>query len=148
MTERAFVDTNIVIYATGAESPAREPSRAVIRAMSEAPQQCWSSAEVLQELLHVLLRRGSATRASQAIGMLLGVLRERVVALQATDVVWCLEREFPPHLQARDRVHLAVMNRLGITHLISADVAFDAVPGVTRLDPANFETWRELVFGQ
>ena len=46
-------------------------------------------------------------------------------------------------LQGRDLLHLAVMQRLRVTRIITADAAFDAVEGIERLDPARFEEWRD-----
>jgi len=51
-----------------------------------------------------------------------------------------------PGLQARDRIHLAVMERLGISRIVSTDRAFDSARGVTRLDPAHFAAWKQTVF--
>lgn len=48
-------------------------------------------------------------------------------------------------LSARDLVHLAVMRRLGVKRIISADRGFDGVPGIERLDPARFGEWRDSV---
>jgi predicted nucleic acid-binding protein len=41
-------------------------------------------------------------------------------------------------LQARDSLHLAIMQRQGIFHIISADRHFDGIPGLIRLDPAHW----------
>ena len=37
------------------------------------------------------------------------------------------------------------MERLGIDTIISTDRALDAAPGVRRLDPLDFATWRDEV---
>lgn len=147
MSERVFVDANLTIYVTGRDHPLREPCLAVFRAIAASPAGCWSSAEVLQELLHVLLRRNETARAAELIGRFASVLGSRIVPLTADDVLWCVSREFPAGLQARDRIHLAVMNRLGITSIVTTDSAFDRQPGVTRLDPLHFPAWRDRVFG-
>lgn len=36
-----------------------------------------------------------------------------------------------------EALHSAVMQRHGITKIISADRHFDDIPGITRFDPAN-----------
>ena len=41
-----------------------------------------------------------------------------------------------PGISARDLVHVAVMQRLGINRIISADTDFDRLEGIDRLDPA------------
>jgi predicted nucleic acid-binding protein len=41
-------------------------------------------------------------------------------------------------LQTRDLFHVAVMQRLGLTEIISTDCGFDAIAEVTRIDPADW----------
>lgn len=38
-------------------------------------------------------------------------------------------------IAARDAVHAATMLNNGLTHLLSADTHFDAIAGITRVDP-------------
>jgi hypothetical protein len=52
-----------------------------------------------------------------------------------------------PQLSARDLIHVAVMQRMGAKHIVSADRAFDRIEGITRLDPALVAEWRALVTG-
>ena len=54
--------------------------------------------------------------------------------------------DFHPILSGRDLLHLAVMNRLGATRIVTADTGFDRVSGIERLDPGRFAVWRESVF--
>lgn len=147
MPERAFVDSNVLVYGSGADHPLRRPCIDVINRIAVDGAQCWSSAEVLQELLHVFLRRGEERRAEATIREVAILLGERVVAVTTADVAWCLGRALPARLQARDRIHLAVMARLQVSRIISADVAFDAVPGIQRLAPENLGAWSDAVFG-
>ena len=49
--------------------------------------------------------------------------------------------------RAATESHLAVMDRIGLTHIISADRGFDAVPGITRLDRSISTNRRGEVFG-
>ena len=44
-------------------------------------------------------------------------------------------------MSARDLVHAAVMKRLGVDRIISADTDFDNLPGVIRLAPAEVGEW-------
>lgn len=50
-----------------------------------------------------------------------------------------------PTVSARDLVHAAVMQRLGSVQIISSDTDFEHLPAVTRLDPAEVESWRDGV---
>ena len=40
-------------------------------------------------------------------------------------------------LSTRDLLHLAVIHRLGVTRIVTADADFDRVPGIVQLDPAD-----------
>lgn len=42
-----------------------------------------------------------------------------------------------PRLEARDIVHVATCLHEGITEIISPDRGFDAVDGLTRIDPTD-----------
>lgn len=44
-------------------------------------------------------------------------------------------------LSTRDLLHLAVMRRLGVTCIVTADADFDRAPGIIRLDPADDSEW-------
>src|SRR5205823_2890315 len=48
-------------------------------------------------------------------------------------------------LSARDLLHLAVMRRLGVRQIVTADGEFDGLLSVERLDPATLTQWRERV---
>jgi predicted nucleic acid-binding protein len=50
-----------------------------------------------------------------------------------------------PGISARDVVHAAVMRRVGVNWIVSADTDFDRLPDVTRLDPALVEEWGDSV---
>lgn len=147
MSEAAFIDANVPVYAFGGEHRLRRPCQDILREISNSRSACWSSAEVLQELLHIGVRRGQGGRSSETIRILAALLGPQVVPVDAEHIMWCLSQEFAPGLQSRDRVHVAVMHRLGVRNIVSSDRAFDLVPGITRLDPAAFSEWRELVFG-
>ena len=45
-------------------------------------------------------------------------------------------------VSARDLVHTAVMQRLGVERIVSADTDFDRLERIDRLDPASIEEWQ------
>jgi hypothetical protein len=137
----AFIDANAVVYMYGRPHPYQEPCESVLRFAASRPTNFGTSAEVLQELLNLGLRRGALELANQMMRTLANSCGE-VVSVLGDDVFRALAYE-QPRLSARDRIHLAVMERLGITHIISTDRAFDTVPGITRLDPLDFASWSD-----
>jgi predicted nucleic acid-binding protein len=48
-------------------------------------------------------------------------------------------------LSARDLIHLAILQRVGATHIVTADRSFDGIDGITRLDPLLVDEWQSLV---
>jgi predicted nucleic acid-binding protein len=92
-----------------------------------------SDAEVLQEILH---RYGSINRRNAiapAFEALLGVVDE-VFPIELADA--CRAKDIMLSAQgvsARDALHLAVMERYGITRILSFDRGFDRWPGITRV---------------
>ena len=44
-------------------------------------------------------------------------------------------------LNSRDLLHLAMMHRLGVTRIVTADIDFGRVPGIIRVDPADDGEW-------
>ena len=46
-----------------------------------------------------------------------------------------------PGISSRDLVHAAVMARLEVERIISADTDFDRLSGITRLDPMLIGEW-------
>ena len=50
-----------------------------------------------------------------------------------------------PGISTRDYLHAAVVRRIGVERIISADRDFDRLPGVTRLDPVDVDVWEASV---
>ena len=50
-----------------------------------------------------------------------------------------------PGVSARDLVHAAVMRRLGVDRIISADTDFDRLEAIERLDPAHMDEWSSSI---
>ncbi len=140
---RAFLDTNIPIYAQGRSHPLKDPSKLIIEAAAQNPQSFLTSAEVLQELLH----RYRALRmwpepGKEAFDKFVRVTRNNIMTVTAEDVQRAADlADVHARLSARDLVHLAVMERSGATAIVTADTAFDNIDGVERLDPADAATW-------
>jgi len=141
-----FLDANIAIYATGAEPEFAVTCGEVLKRARFRSGTSLSDSEALQEIFHVLLRRGLPVRGRETLTLFDEALNSRIEPVTREDVLRAAEFDLPPALQARDRVHLAVMERLGITRIISIDAAYDAAPGIERLDPRALASWRDSVF--
>jgi predicted nucleic acid-binding protein len=131
-----FVDTAILMYAAGAEHPLRAPCRAIVRAVGARTIDAVTSTEVVQELLH---RYAAIGRRSEGTALATATLDLFAPVLPITHALMrrvpeLLERY--PTLSARDAIHVATCLHEGIAEIVSPDRAFDAVPGLRRIDPA------------
>lgn len=132
------------MYAGGAAHPLKQLCIDILQLVADDPRRFVTDAEVLQEMLH---RYRAQRTLAQGIVMLREfeeLMRGRITPMMAEDVLLAasLTSSLPSALAARDLIHLAVMRRLDVTRIISADQGFDGLPGVERLDPAEFEEWR------
>jgi uncharacterized protein len=133
-----FVDTTVLMYAAGSAHPLRDPCRRIVEAIGAGTIDATTSVEVIQEILHrgISIRRveGSVDLATRTLDLFAPVL----------PITHALIRRIPdlahryPSLDARDLVHVATCVHEGITQIISADLAFDKVAEVKRVDPLAF----------
>ena len=142
MSPAVLIDANIPIYAAGREHPNKAPCARVMLMAAQHPRSFLTDSEVLQELLHRYLSSGRWPLGRVVFQSFAEVMRDRVEPVYLEDV----ERagnlaDNYPEVSARDLVHAAVMKRLGVDRIISADTDFDNLPGVTRLAPAAVGEW-------
>ena len=144
MSPATFLDANVPIYAAGRPHRLKEPSSQVLMLAAQSPASFVTDAEVLQELLHRYLALRLWPQGREVFHRFAELMRERVEPVQGEDVEQAarLADEYP-ELGARDLLHAAVMRRLGVRRLVSADAGFDRLSGLERLDPAGVETWRD-----
>ncbi len=120
-----FVDTNIFVYAVGRQHPLRERARTALQERMTSREQLCTSAEVLQELLHIYLpvERLATLDAALRLASELGA----VWPIDADDVR-SARSLMTRHrgLSARDLLHLAVCHRYRVDELLSFDRALVA----------------------
>lgn len=121
-----FVDTNVLVYAVGGAHPLRGQARAFFAESLELSRPLVTSAEVLQELLHIYLPVGRLEALDAAF-----LLAESLIA-----TVWTIEEEDVRQaraladrhrgLGARDLLHLACCQRRSVSGLQTFDRALAA----------------------
>ncbi len=146
MTSSTFVDTNVPIYASGSAHPLKAPCLEILRIIIDNESAFVTDAEVLQEILHRYLGIRRLENGIRTLADFSEVMRGRIESIVAVDVLTAgaLAPQFI-RLSARDLIHLAVMRRIGVTRIVSADGGFDGVSGIERLDPARLDEWRDRV---
>ena len=128
-----FVDANVPMYLIGAEHPNKAAAQRQLKAAVVANQRLVTSAEVLQEILHRYVSVGRREAIQPAFDALLGVVDE-VIDVTKSDVLRARELLMQyGQLSARDALHAAVMQRSGISRILSFDAGFDVLPGIERI---------------
>ena len=146
MSPAAFIDANIPIYAGGRDHPHKAPCNRVIGMAARHPQSFFTDSEVLQELLHRYRSSNRWHLGRRVLRSFAEVMLNRVEPVYLEDVGWAADlADRYPEVSSRDLVHAAVMKRLGIDRIISADMDFDKLSGVVRLDPSNVAQWEGSV---
>ena len=135
MRAPVFIDTNVPIYAAGRPHPCRQAARDVVRRIVESDIDAWTDTEVLQEILYRYFSIGERDKGFAVFDSFITIMKDRVLPVTLADMILARQLADSFHnLGPRDLVHLAIMKNHGITRIITADVGFDAVDWVRRLD--------------
>jgi len=128
-----FVDSNVPMYLVGAPHPHKADAQRLLERCVADGQRLVSDAEVLQEILHRYVAIDRRDAIQPAFDALLGVVDE-VFAMEPDDVLSARSIVLGSRtLSARDAIHVAVMRRRRVGHILTFDAGFDAVPGLTRV---------------
>jgi len=132
-----FVDSNVPMYLVGAAHAHKADAQRLLEAAVAAGEPLVTSAEVLQEILHRYVAIGRLDAIQPAFDALTTVVDD-VLPIKRVDVERARELVAgAARLSARDALHVAVMEREGISRIMSFDTGFDRVPGLTRLGAAS-----------
>jgi predicted nucleic acid-binding protein len=131
-----LVDTNVIMYAAGAEHPHKRPSVAFLERVARGEIEATIDAEVLQEILHRYRAIGRwengrrvydlARQLFRSIVPVTGEVLDRARRILDTD----------RRIMARDALHAAVVMSEGLEAVCSWDRDFDRIKGLVRREPA------------
>jgi uncharacterized protein len=136
--ELHFVDANVPMYAVGADHPLKLPCLAVLEEIARGERIAVTDVEVLQEILHRYTALGQRARAVEVAELFMRVVPAALPVTREDFVAALALHMRHVALEARDTLHLAVMERHGIRRIISADRHFDGIAEVVRLDPSEW----------
>ena len=137
------------MYAVGAEHPLKEPCVRILFLVAEQPGAFVTDAEALQELVHRYVAQRRWREGREVFQRFATLMRGRVEAVRAADVEHAAGlADRYTELSARDLIHAAVMLRLGVRQIVSADMGFGRIAEVQRLDPADVAGWGASLAGQ
>lgn len=128
-----YLDANVPMYLVGADEHRRADALLVARRIADRDERVVTSAETFQELLHRYRAIGREDALQHAWDQTLAIVDE-VLPVEYGDVDRAKAVQLARRgLTARDALHVAVMDRHGITSIASFDGVFDVVPGLERI---------------
>jgi predicted nucleic acid-binding protein len=131
----AFLDTNVFLYAAGGPSLQRDGCARVLRRVADGSLDATINAEVLQEILHVLARRGRRNDGITLTRQLSALLPDLLPVTGNDMALSCDLLQRYPSLSVREAVHAGTMLRHGIKTIVSVDPDFDQVREIRRVEP-------------
>jgi len=125
-----FIDSNIPMYLVGEPHPHKLDAQRMLEQAVSGNERLVTDAEVLQEILHRYTAIDRRDAIQPAFGVLLAVVDD-VIAITSDDVSAAKDivMQFT-RLSARDAIHAAVMQRHGISTIMTFDRGFAALPGI------------------
>ena len=130
-----FIDSNIFLYVFGAAHPLQAGCARVLQDVAAGSLIATTSTEVVQEVMHVMRRKGREAQALQAARRLVQLFPDLLPVTSQDVLVACDLLERHPRLSTRDAVHAATMRNNGLSHIVTADEDFDGIPGLVRVAP-------------
>ena len=128
-----FVDSNVPMYLVGADHPHKTDAQRLLERAILAGESLVTDVEVFQEVLHRYVAIGRRDAIAPA-WELLNSISDQIAAIDLEDVTVARDLVLAgTTTSARDAIHVAVMRRLDCTRILTFDLAFDNVPGVSRV---------------
>lgn len=138
MTERYFLDSNIIMYAIGGPHALKSPCQRVIELVEQQQLHVVTNTEVIQEILY---RYTAINRRALAVetGNLVMDIVEETFSVTADDMRLAgLLVHKHAQVNVRDAVHAATMIQHRVRSILTADRHFDQFTQLRRIDPKRF----------
>jgi predicted nucleic acid-binding protein len=123
------------MYLVGAAHPNKETSRRILERLVAGRERLITDAEVMQEILHRYTTIDRRDAIEPCVEALLG-LADEVADITLDDALRAAEMVRSPalcDLSARDAIHIAVMERMGVSRIVSFDRGFDRIDWLERI---------------
>jgi hypothetical protein len=132
-----FLDSNVFLYAAGAGHPLRAPCQALLARIADGTVAATTSVLVVQEVMHVVARRGRRDQAAELAEAILALFPGLLSITPAIAARACDIFRRRPDLSVRDALHAATMIENEIDSIVTADRHLDAIDGIRRIDPSR-----------
>ena len=138
--DRAFIDTNIPMYAAGKGHPLKRTCINVLHAVAEGKIRACTDAEVFQEILHRFLFVNDTTTGFRIFDNFNALMKGWVLSITVDDAHKARHlAEKYPRARARDLLHVAVMINHDVKDIISTDAHFEKFQEVRRIRPEKYK---------
>ncbi len=128
-----FVDSNIPMYLVGAAHPNKDRSRQLLDACIVNGDRLVADVEVFQEILHRYQAIGRRDAITATFDLLKSILDE-TFPIEMPDLDRAKEIVLgSASVSARDSLHIAVMERRGVSKILSFDSGFDHFSHLDRI---------------
>jgi hypothetical protein len=135
--KRFFIDTNVIIYAHGAEHKYRTPCQIVMRLIASNEIYGATNTEVLQEILYRYARLGKKDLGIQMVINIFSIIHE-ILPVERSDIILSVDlMRKHRELNVRDAIHCATALRYNFKYILSVDRHFDRIKGLQRVDPTE-----------
>lgn len=140
MPFRVLLDTAIPGYALGGPHPMKQPCMDALAARERGDVEFHSSVEMVQELLFHRMRKTTRAAALTEAHTVRAACElypfDSVILTRSMELIAVHQA-----IRGRDAVHAATALEHGIETVLSPDVAFEGIPGLTRIDPRDLATF-------
>ena len=129
-----FVDANVPMYLVGGPHPNKVRALATLNRLAVEKEILVTDVEVFQEILHRYTHTRRFNIIDRAIASL-DSIADYVLTYGMPEIY--IARDLIRSvggLAARDALHVAVMQRDGISRILSYDARIDSAPGIQRLE--------------
>ncbi|MHB8565769.1 MAG: type II toxin-antitoxin system VapC family toxin [Nitrososphaerales archaeon] len=128
------MDSNVFFYAKIADKKYGESCSNILRELSDGVMRATTSVLTLVEVANAMRKFGLSKDVSSEIHAILS-LDVTIHSIDNGDVQESIDIFDKSKISPYDCVHAAVMKRLNIKKIYSADAEFDRIDWITRIDP-------------
>ncbi len=138
-----YVDTNIFVYAIENHPKYGQKCKKILFDIESEKVKASSSVLVLVELINVLTKINKILKTRNKKPLDIGKNIDAVLSLPMTwfDLDFLIIKkasEYTYNVTGVDYIHIATMETNSIAEIISADIEFDKVKSIKRIDPSDY----------
>lgn len=135
---KVFIDTNIPMYAAGKEHPLKSSCLDILDSIARDKMQAYTDTEVFQEILYHYFHINQHESGFEIFDLFAKIMQNSILPVRQKDIMQArllAEDEAACKLSPRELIHLAVILNNDISHIVTTDRGFTAIPGIKVISP-------------